>query len=323
MAEDKKSNEIIRVERVPNGYATMDKRFLEDDRLSFKAKGILAYLLSKPNNWKVIVWDLVQHCKDGKTSVYAGLKELKECGYYKKVPVRSEDGTRIVRWESTVYEVPNLEALADEEVPEQEEASALEQVVTKIKKKITKTEQLITKVTEKATKTEQKQSKSSLVPDFQEQQEENLEKWERNRNYYNKNYSSKNYSSPSQTNHQTEREHIFRVLDFVKRKINYANFELAHKEDMSLVDEFVNVVLDAVLSTGGTVRINGVDKPRELVRSQLMKLTYTEFEFVLERFKGLKQKIKKKHQYILSMLYNAKMELNTHYTNWVQSEWGY
>lgn len=84
----------------------MDKTFLEDDRLSFKAKGILAYLLSKPDNWKVIVGNLVNYSKDGKSAVYAGLKELKECGYYVKTPIRSEDGRRISRWESIVYEVP-------------------------------------------------------------------------------------------------------------------------------------------------------------------------------------------------------------------------
>ena len=68
----------------------MDKSFLEDSRLSYKAKGILAYLLSKPDNWKVIVGNLVNYSADGKASVYAGLKELKECGYYEKVPIRNE-----------------------------------------------------------------------------------------------------------------------------------------------------------------------------------------------------------------------------------------
>ncbi len=308
MAEDKKLNEIIRVERVPNGYATMDKRFLEDDRLSFKAKGILAYLLSKPNNWKVVVWDLVQHCKDGKTSVYAGLKELKELGYYKKVPVRNEEGTRIVRWESTVYEVPNLEVLADEEVPEQEEASNLEQVITKVE--------------EIATKTEQQQSKSSLVSDFQKQEKENLEKWDCNRNYYNKNYSSENYSIPSQTG--VDKTLIEKMSTFFKRKINYNDLvEGTHESDIGLVNEFVNVALDCLLSDGDTVRINNENKPRELVKGRLMKLTYGHFTYILERFKAQRQKIKKKRQYMLSMLYNATMELESHYCNVVAADFGY
>ena len=55
MSEDKRLDEVIRVRKRPNNFVMLDKTFLEDDRLSFKAKGILAYLLSKPDNWKVIV----------------------------------------------------------------------------------------------------------------------------------------------------------------------------------------------------------------------------------------------------------------------------
>ena len=88
MSEDRRLDEVIRVRKSPNSFVTMDKSFLEDSRLSYKAKGILAYLLSKPDNWKVIVGNLVNYSADGKASVYAGLKELKECGYYEKVPIR-------------------------------------------------------------------------------------------------------------------------------------------------------------------------------------------------------------------------------------------
>lgn len=59
----------------------VDKFGLNDDRLSFKAKGILVYLLSKPNNWKVSVADLVKRSKEQEKSVRAGLKELTEYGY--------------------------------------------------------------------------------------------------------------------------------------------------------------------------------------------------------------------------------------------------
>lgn len=107
MSDDKRLDEIIRVRRCPNNFVIMDKTFLEDTRLSFKAKGILAYLLSKPDNWKVIVGNLVNYAVDGKASVYAGLKELKECGYYQKIPIRDEKGY-FVRWESTIYENPEL-----------------------------------------------------------------------------------------------------------------------------------------------------------------------------------------------------------------------
>ena len=328
---DKKLNEIIRVKRLPKNYTVMDKGFLEDARLSMKAKGILAYLLSKPNNWKVIVADIVNHCKDGKSAIYAGLKELKENGYYKKVPVRNEEGTRIMYWESTVYEVPNLQELhIDEEALEQEKTFALEEAVMKTKekgtkKKAVKIENTITKREQKTVKTEQKQP-FSLFPNFQEVEKQFIENKERNNNYNTNNYSTKIYSNSSQIGVDKptlENTIVTKMTELFKRKINYNDLlEGTHESDSKLIDEFVHVALDCLLSDSSTVRINEENKPRELVKSHLMKLTYSHFTYVLDCFKSQRQKIKKKRQYILSMLYNSTMELESHYFNAVATDLG-
>ena len=111
MSNEKKSyaskgtNEIIRVKRIPNNFVTMDKGFFEDSRLSYKAKGILGYLLTKPDNWEVRITDLKNHAKDGRDSIYAGLKELQDHGYYRKVQVRNDKG-RLSHWECFICEVP-------------------------------------------------------------------------------------------------------------------------------------------------------------------------------------------------------------------------
>jgi hypothetical protein len=102
--EDNRQDEIIRIQKKKNNFVMLDKGFIDDKRLSYKAKGILTYLLSKPDGWKVIVKDLCNHARDGERAVYSGLKELKNFGYYQKYPVR--EGQRIVRWESVVYECP-------------------------------------------------------------------------------------------------------------------------------------------------------------------------------------------------------------------------
>jgi hypothetical protein len=101
---DNRQNEIIRIQKKQSNFVILDKGFIEDERLSWKAKGILTYLLSKPDNWKVIVGDLVKQSTDGERAVYSGLNELKKYGYYRKYPVR--EGQRIVRWESVIYECP-------------------------------------------------------------------------------------------------------------------------------------------------------------------------------------------------------------------------
>lgn len=281
MSEDKRLDEVIRVRKRPNNFVMLDKTFLEDDRLSFKAKGILAYLLSKPDNWKVIVGNLVKYSKDGKSAVYAGLKELKECGYYVKTPIRSEDGRRISRWESTVYEMPD-----------------------------------------------------SLLSDFQEienQEIENqyLENRERNNNYYNNklninnNHVSLSVREEDKTDETDKKNSVENTLEVIHDNIGYEQLRQTNPEDMGLIDEFVNVMLDTLLSKNGVVRINGEEKPRALVQNQIMKVSYDDILLVLMQFRQHKERIQKKRQYILSMLYHAPMERNAHYTNLVHAELGY
>jgi len=104
----RRRSKIIRIEKTPGTFVTMNKGFLEDDRLSYKEKGLLGYILSKPDDWKIIVKDLTNNATDGRDSVYSGLKELEKYGYYKKEPVRDEKG-RVSHWESIIYECPNGE----------------------------------------------------------------------------------------------------------------------------------------------------------------------------------------------------------------------
>ena|SRR5690554_304744 len=91
-----------------NPYVMMNKEFLSNENLSFKAKGILSYLLSKPDDWKVYEDDLVNQSKDGKTAVRSGLKELQEQGYIIRTLKRTKEG-KFDGYDYDVYEYPVLE----------------------------------------------------------------------------------------------------------------------------------------------------------------------------------------------------------------------
>lgn len=84
---------IVRVSKRENPFVQIDKCGINDERLSWKAKGLLVYLLSKPDDWKVWVKDLVKRAKDGEKAVYSGLEELEQNGYISRMQVRKEDGT--------------------------------------------------------------------------------------------------------------------------------------------------------------------------------------------------------------------------------------
>jgi len=105
LAEDKRLNETMKIRKKRNNFVMIDNAIFNDGRLSWKAKGILGYLLSKPDGWKAVVKDIIKHSKDGVDSVYSGLRELKKYGYYSKTPVKNEKG-RITHWESYIYEDP-------------------------------------------------------------------------------------------------------------------------------------------------------------------------------------------------------------------------
>ena len=55
-----------------------------DDRLSLKAKGIWAYMKSKPANWDFSAKRIAADNKDETKSVQRGMKELEKCGYLSK-----------------------------------------------------------------------------------------------------------------------------------------------------------------------------------------------------------------------------------------------
>jgi len=103
MNTERKSG-IVRVRKRDESYTIMDPYFLSDERISWKAKGLLGYLLSKPSNWRVFVSDLVKRSKDGKDAVYSALKELEAAGYIERAQTR-ENG-RITGYETVVYERP-------------------------------------------------------------------------------------------------------------------------------------------------------------------------------------------------------------------------
>ncbi|MED2841268.1 DnaD domain-containing protein [Bacillus wiedmannii] len=95
---------IFRVKK-DNNYSVINNTGLKDKRLSWKAKGILAYILTLPDDWVFYREELSQHAKDGINSLRAGMQELKEYGYIKRFPIKDAKN-KIVRWETIIYEIP-------------------------------------------------------------------------------------------------------------------------------------------------------------------------------------------------------------------------
>jgi hypothetical protein len=88
---------IIRAPRPERNFYILDKRISENARLSWSARGLLIYLLGKPDNWQVSVEHLCKQTaaariRTGRDGVYALLKELESVGYVRRKQKRSADG---------------------------------------------------------------------------------------------------------------------------------------------------------------------------------------------------------------------------------------
>lgn len=89
-----------------NPYVSIHKGFLSDRNLSWRSKGILTYLLSKPDDWVVRVEDIRNHAREADRAVRSSIQELVSCGYLVKRVIRERG--RFSRFEYDVYESPEL-----------------------------------------------------------------------------------------------------------------------------------------------------------------------------------------------------------------------
>jgi DnaD/phage-associated family protein len=97
-----KPQTIFRVVHDPNNpYVIIDKRPFEKPYMSWKAKGLLGYLLSRPDDWTVRLGDLVKRSTDKMHATRQALRELVMVGHVRQVEYRAENG----KYAGTVYEV--------------------------------------------------------------------------------------------------------------------------------------------------------------------------------------------------------------------------
>lgn len=80
---------IIRGPRPESGWYTLDKRISEDERLSWAARGMLIFLLGKPDHWEISIEHLRQQTKgarihSGRDALYGMIAELEAAGYLER-----------------------------------------------------------------------------------------------------------------------------------------------------------------------------------------------------------------------------------------------
>lgn len=101
---------IRRGPRPDTRFYTVSKDLSEDTRLSWAARGMLIYLLGKPDNWEVSVGHLIKQTEDsprpsGRDAVRGIIKELIDAGYM-QADIRRQEGGTFNGMNYVVHELP-------------------------------------------------------------------------------------------------------------------------------------------------------------------------------------------------------------------------
>lgn len=105
----KKSKTIFRISKdKDNPYVMIDRRPIENAELSWGAKGVLSYLLSRPDNWTVRLQDLINRSNDGRHKIRGYIRELVLAGHIVRKEERDPKTKRFVQYTLEVYELPTV-----------------------------------------------------------------------------------------------------------------------------------------------------------------------------------------------------------------------
>jgi hypothetical protein len=74
-------------------FLILPRATVRDDRLSFRARGLLAFLADQPAGWDVRATWLETQGTEGREAIYSALRELRVAGYYRVERRRRPDGT--------------------------------------------------------------------------------------------------------------------------------------------------------------------------------------------------------------------------------------
>lgn len=95
---------IIRTVKQRGEFTILPKAAINDDRLSWEALGVLAYLLSKPDGWQVNLKHLVKRGRAQDHKVRRIVAELEDAGYMVRRRQNGEGGKW--NWITEIYETP-------------------------------------------------------------------------------------------------------------------------------------------------------------------------------------------------------------------------
>ena len=91
-----------------NEFTRVKNSLINDENLSFEARGFLVFLLALPDDWSFSIKGLAYRTKLSEYTIMRLIKELKSAGYVTQKKVKNHQG-QFTTYEWDVYELPELD----------------------------------------------------------------------------------------------------------------------------------------------------------------------------------------------------------------------
>ena len=114
-----------------------------------------------------------------------------------------------------------------------------------------------------------------------------------------------------------------RYRHYFKEKLELSIMEQNYPMDKAVLHEILELLVETVTSRKKFLRICGEEKPKEVVKSRLMKLESSHIQYILECLKENSTQIRNIKQYLLATLYNAPVTVDSYYSAQVRHEFGW
>ena len=272
---------IFRIEK-KNNYTVMSNHHLVNKELSLKAKGLMSYMLTRPDDWDFTLVDLAKRNKECRDTIGDIVKELERFGYVERHRIRDSKGhfqeTEYIVHEEPMRKKPTLDNSALDN-PAQENSALLN------------TEKLNTEIPN----TENNNYQSNLIVENE-------------------------IPFPMERDEKEKIDFNNRSYDYwktiIQKRIDYESLEITYKDELKMINEIIEIMTEVMMSSKTIDFVNGSNKPMQLIKDRYMQIEYQHIQYILECYnKTTKEReVRNIKQYLKSILFNAPITIDSYYT---------
>ena len=324
---------VFRVEKNKN-YTIMSNYHLQDLRISLKAKGLLSFMLSLPDDWDFTLQGLAACCKEGVDAIRQAVRELEDNGYLRRIRIRKANG-RLSCQTYDIFEQPQREgstapinanksscacsrSVHTESSSDSTEASLSDDNGTFSIPDISVIEDHngcvgVDIPTDNAPMLEEPIQEKSMLgnPMLDNPTQINTNKQITNQQRTKEQNTNPIYSCNALSYQSYQSNSVEYLRDEIRNQIGY--YCLAQEYGNAPLDEIVELMLEVSLSTKSSMLIAGDHYPIILVKSRFASLTSLHIIYVFNRLKEQVQPISNMHSYLLSTLFRAPTTIDSYY----------